>query len=92
MTQPPPTPSTGDVWQELIDVETDPALRELMIARRQLGIERYGTPLQRGNGRDAERDYREELLDAMVYAQALGRTGNAAVLRALLSGLVSGRA
>lgn len=43
-------------------------LIDLMIKRRQLGIDRYGTPLQPFNSRDAKRDLREELLDATVYA------------------------
>lgn len=36
-------------------------------ARRQLGISRYGMPLQAGNGRDALQDLYEELLDACAY-------------------------
>ncbi len=40
--------------------------------RRQLGIARYGTPLQRGNGRDFRTDLLQELLDAAVYAWGLG--------------------
>jgi hypothetical protein len=66
--QPNPTPATGDTWQEIIDSLPDGALRNAAIARRQLGIERYGTPLQRNNGRDNRRDLVEELLDAMAYA------------------------
>jgi hypothetical protein len=67
-----PLPGTGDVWMELIEAETDDGLRAEYIARRAVGIERYNTVLQRGNGRDEPRDTREELLDAMVYAQAEG--------------------
>lgn len=36
--------------------------------RRRLGVARYGTPLQAGNGRDAEADLRQELLDACAYS------------------------
>lgn len=36
-------------------------------ARRQVGIQRYGTALQPFNGRDALRDLWEELLDASTY-------------------------
>jgi hypothetical protein len=36
-------------------------------ARRQVGIERYGTALQPFNGRDSLRDLWEELLDASTY-------------------------
>jgi hypothetical protein len=39
-----------------------------MEARDRLGRERYGTPLQPFNGRDALRDLYEELLDASAYA------------------------
>ncbi len=38
-----------------------------MSARHQVGMERYGVPLQPHNGRDALRDMYEELLDARVY-------------------------
>lgn len=39
-----------------------------MERRREIGIERYGTPLQPFNGRDVRRDLFEELLDAYVYS------------------------
>jgi len=35
--------------------------------RQQVGIERYGTPLQPFNGRDALRDAYEEALDLTMY-------------------------
>lgn len=35
--------------------------------RREVGIERYGTPLQAHNGRDALRDAYEEALDLACY-------------------------
>lgn len=38
-----------------------------MEARDQLGRQRYGTPLQPYNGRDALRDAYEEALDLAVY-------------------------
>lgn len=38
-----------------------------MQARHNLGIKRYGTPLQPFNGRDALRDAYEEALDLAVY-------------------------
>lgn len=38
-----------------------------MQARHELGIKRYGTPLQPHNGRDALRDAYEEALDLAVY-------------------------
>ncbi len=36
-------------------------------AREQVGIERYGTPLQPNNGRDALLDAYEEALDLACY-------------------------
>lgn len=47
------------------------ALVAFIEARKQLGIERYGTPLQPHNGRDALRDLFEELVDAATYAAQL---------------------
>lgn len=35
--------------------------------RKQIGIERYGTPLQPFNGRDALRDVFEEAVDLVTY-------------------------
>ena len=70
--QSPPTPGTGDVWHDLITAAgpTHPELVPLMEERRRLGFERYGTPLQRGNGRDHRADAAQELLDAAVYLWA----------------------
>ena len=82
--QPAPLPGTGDVWQEVIDGEPLAVLRELYGARRALGVARYGTPLQRGNGRDTARDLEEELLDALAYATALQWWGVATVIRVVL--------
>lgn len=57
--QPPPTPNASpSVWQMvLVD----------MAEREQVGIQRYGTPLQAFNGRDALWDAYEEALDLVVY-------------------------
>ncbi|HET9144099.1 hypothetical protein [Actinophytocola sp.] len=38
-----------------------------LMAREAIGITRYGTPLQPFNGRDADLDLYEELLDAAAY-------------------------
>ena len=70
--QPQPTGGTGDCWQELIDAL--PAwhpMRGACVARRILGIVRYGQVLRRGDGRDEVRDLEEELLDGAVHAQRL---------------------
>ncbi len=76
--QPDPTPGEGDVWAEVIaDGERKgsipPRVLDLMRERRQVGIDRYGVPLQRGNGRDGLRDLLEELLDAVAYSALCGR-------------------
>lgn len=69
-----PKPGRGDMWASLIErVESrrlaPPHIIDLMKARRQLGIERYGAPLQAGNGRDAVREAIEETLDQMAYLE-----------------------
>lgn len=58
-TQPQPTPNDRPaVWPQVV---------EDMKARHELGIKRYGTPLQPFNGRAALRDAYEEALDLAVY-------------------------
>lgn len=42
-----------------------------LVKRREVGIERYGTPLQPWNGRDPVRDLYEELLDGACYAKQI---------------------
>lgn len=42
-------------------------MRSVCIARRAFGIAKYGTPLQRENGRNYTRDALEEALDLAVY-------------------------
>lgn len=87
--QPPPIPTTGDLWAEVIAEATrHPSLWPLlpeMHERRALGIERYGVPLQRGNGRDPLVDARQELLDAAVYLWQAGKPGLALEALGLLS-------
>lgn len=66
-TNPPPQPGTGDVWQEIIDsLSINHPMRAACVKRRELGLARYGYPLQYGNGR--KEDLEEELLDAAAYA------------------------
>jgi hypothetical protein len=67
--QTPPKPSSGDCWLLVMKDMED---------RRQLGIKKYGTPLQAFNGRDPLIDVYQELLDACVYMrQAIEeRNGN----------------
>lgn len=57
--QPLPTPGHECVQDALI---------ALIEERKQLGIQRYGSPLMTHNGRDAGRDAVEEALDLTVYS------------------------
>lgn len=49
----------------------NPAIADLVVAdmleRKAIGIQRYGVPLQAGNGRDALMDAYQEALDLCVY-------------------------
>lgn len=40
-----------------------------LLARKEIGVERYGAALQPFNGRNALRDAHEEILDLAVYVQ-----------------------
>ena len=51
-----------------------------MEARRNFGIEKYGTPLQRDNGRDTLNDCRDEALDLRAYAHMLPEPKRAKVV------------
>lgn len=57
--------------QPLPVASDSPRMHDLVIEdvrkRMELGISRYGHPLQANNGRDALRDAYEELLDAAAY-------------------------
>lgn len=53
-----PTPSEGDVWLLVLKDMED---------RRQMGIEKYGVPVQPHNGRDPLIDAYQEALDLCVY-------------------------
>ena len=59
--QPPPVPNDRPAIQDLVIAD--------MKARKAVGLERYGTLLQPGNGRDFLRDLYEELLDACNYVR-----------------------
>lgn len=66
--QPAPKPGGVPVWASLLASGLVPA--ELVAdckARDALGRERYGTPLQAHNGRDALTDAYQEALDLCVY-------------------------
>lgn len=61
--------------QELPKPNNKPAIQDLvmqdMLARKLLGQQRYGTPLQAHNGRDMMQDLYEELLDACNYIRGM---------------------
>lgn len=57
--QPPPVPNALPAIQDLVAAD--------IAERKRVGIERYGTPLQAFNGRDALRDAYEEALDLCQY-------------------------
>jgi hypothetical protein len=66
----------GDFVQEFMINELDKlppddelrnSIRRGIEARRELGIRKYGTPLQTFNGRDALIDAWEESLDVLTY-------------------------
>lgn len=72
MTQPDPTPNGGEpMWDKVIEFcagRLPASLIADMQARDALGRERYGTPLQAHNGRDALQDAYDEALDLCVYS------------------------
>lgn len=57
--QPMPTPNDGESIQAMVRAD--------LVEREKLGVERYGTPLQAHNGRNALRDAYEEALDLACY-------------------------
>lgn len=75
-TQPPPAPNgTRPVWEaivaDLMPHASSPAAQAMltdMRARDRIGRQRYGTPLQAHNGRDALWDLYAEQMDAVAYA------------------------
>jgi hypothetical protein len=62
---PQPTPQPVPVPNDRPDIQTQ-VIADIE-ARRDLGIERYGTALQPHNGRDALWDAYEEALDLAMY-------------------------
>lgn len=57
--QPPPLPNDRTAIVDLVVAD--------MQERKRIGIERYGTPLQPFNGRDALVDAYQEALDLVMY-------------------------
>lgn len=64
--QPAPAAGMGDIWADLIP-DLPAILQPYATERRRQGIERYKTPLQPHNGRDALYDAMQEALDLVVY-------------------------
>lgn len=64
-----------DTDQQLPIKNDKPYIQDLVLAdieaRKQLGIRKYGTALQAGNGRDMLQDLYEEILDACIYLRGL---------------------
>jgi len=85
--EPPPQPGHGDMWQQVIDryvdSGTNSAVLDIFRKRREMGIVKYKTPLQAGNGRNPLRDLLDETLNRIVYIeQAITEVpGRAASLR-----------
>lgn len=80
--EPAPIPAEGDVWADILaELRPDDPLREAAVARRQMGIDKYGTPLQRANGRDHLADALQEALDGWAYATAAGHLFLATLFR-----------
>lgn len=70
--------------QQLPEVNDQPFVQDLVLAdieaRKQLGIRKYGTALQAGNGRNMLLDAYEEALDLAIYLRgALEEQGGHAV-------------
>lgn len=65
--EPAPIPNNNTPVWELV--------MEDMKARNQFGIEKYGTPLQAFNGRNALKDAYEEVLDLAVYLRTAMEEG-----------------
>lgn len=68
--EPAPTVGTGDMWAQIIAcLSPDDPLLPHCVERRQQGIDRYGVPLQTGNGRNVARDLFQEQMDSIAYAE-----------------------
>lgn len=70
--QRPPTPTGGPAVHDLVLADLlhrsgSESLAQVIRERRALGLRRYGTVLQAGNGRDAVRDAVDEVADLVCY-------------------------
>lgn len=71
--EPPPQPGHGDMWQQVINRNLDSGINsavfDIFRKRREMGLAKYGTPLQAGNGRNPLRALLDETLDRIVYIE-----------------------
>jgi hypothetical protein len=76
--QPLPVPNDGPSMHDLVIEDLAKCLAPsrqkdaacaLLLERKRIGLERYNSLLQAGNGRNWHRDLTEELGDAAVYAR-----------------------
>lgn len=66
--EPMPTKSDRPAIQDLVAEDcVDKAVAADIIARKEIGLQRYGTYLQAFNGRDALLDAYQEALDLAIY-------------------------
>lgn len=73
--QPDPTGGGDSVTRYALLQCTDPRVAELLVARREQGIERYGLELRVGDGRDTWADWVQERVDSLIYARKLQLEG-----------------
>jgi hypothetical protein len=70
-TPPSPEPTKQRPGDQPLPTDGRECVQDALIAhikdRKQLGIQRYGSPLMTHNGRDAIRDAREEAVDLAMY-------------------------
>ena len=62
-------PAIADIVAGELIAEHAPKVAADVMARKEFGMKKYGTPLQPFNGRDTLNDLYQELLDAMKYAR-----------------------
>lgn len=93
--EPAPMPGREDVAPHLLrrllfNVDSPEVAYRLVQERAAFGRQKYGTPLQTHNGRDAVEDARQEAGDLMLYIQQAKMEGrDLATLRPLVRVLVA---
>lgn len=58
---------------EIMDIPAMNRVRDALIERKQLGIERYGEPLRFSMKHIGGKDLVDEILDGIVYSRHIGR-------------------